>query len=59
MNELKKKRVLETLYKLHHQIMMSVTEDKELGTVGEAFKTNVEIAEASAGVLAVIIKKKG
>jgi len=57
--DIKTKRVLETLYKLHHNVMLAVMEDDSLGTVGEEFKSSVEIAEASANVLAVKIANKG
>lgn len=53
------KRVLETLYKLHHNIMMNITEDKNLGTVGSEYKEKLDIAESSSQTLALKISKKG
>jgi len=58
MQKMENKRVITTIFKLHHEIMIDVTEDDSLGTVGEEFKTNVDVALASANVLATKLDKK-
>jgi len=38
--------------------MITITEEEGLGTVGEEFKNNIDVAESSANVLSLKISKK-
>lgn len=57
-NNIDTKRILSTLFTLHHKVMITITEEEGLGTVGEEFKNNIDVAESSANVLSLKISKK-
>lgn len=52
------KEILSTVFSLYTAIMIAVTEDVTLGTVGKEYENNIDVADSSANILALKLNKK-